>query len=67
MAHTLLSVSEAIDTFATVLPTVASYFLLNLLEPGHTATNTPYEGGTLQALLSADELRGIPRAKLKEV
>ena len=60
--HTLLTTSEAVDVLYNVRNSVAhrgEYFLFNLLEPGHTATITPYKGGTLQALLSANELRDI--------
>lgn len=60
--HRLLSAHEAVDVLYNVRNSVAhrgEYFLFNLLEPGHTATITPYGGGTLQALLSPGELRGI--------
>lgn len=57
-----LGTSEAVDVLYNVRNSVAhrgEYFLFNLLEPGHTATITPYEGGGLQALLPPHELRAI--------
>lgn len=60
--HGLLCTSEAVDVLYKVRNSAAhrgEYFLFNLLEPGHAATITPYNDGTLQALLSVNELRGI--------
>lgn len=60
--HALLSAAEAVDVLYDVRNSVAhrgEYFLFNLLEPGHVATITPYQGGTLETMLSANELRGI--------
>jgi hypothetical protein len=60
--HSLLNTSEAVDVLYNVRNSVAhrgEYFLFNLLEPAHSATITPYEGGTLQALISPSELRAI--------
>ncbi len=60
--HSWLTGSEAVDVLYNVRNSVVhrgEYFLFNLLEPGHTITITPYEGGALEATISSHELRAI--------
>lgn len=60
--HPFMSASETVDVLYNVRNDVAhrgQYFTFNLLEPGLTATITPYEGESLEAHLSPEALRHI--------
>jgi hypothetical protein len=60
--HPFMSASQAVDVLYNVRNDVAhrgQYFTFNLLEAGLNATITPYEGESLEAHLSPEDLRRI--------